>query len=396
MKKIGLFLESDQVCGGIFQYNQTMLEAVAALPPEQYSVVVGYTSELWLEFLQAYELKAVFVPSGFWGRALGMAWTLLGLPMGIWRKFCPLFHPMAKVLMREQCDLWIFPSQNKRSFHLPVPALVTIHDLMHRYERRFAESASWWEYLNRERTYVNICRWAKGVLVDSAVGKQHVLESYEIAAERIHILPYIAPGYIRQVDSSPDFASRYRLPTKFIFYPAQFWEHKNHKRLLEAVAQLKPEIPELKLVLVGSPRNAYAAIVKQVQELNLTDDVVFLGYIPDADMPELYCRARALVMPTMCGPTNIPPLEAFAVGCPVAISGIYGMPEQAGGAALLFNPYKVAEIADCIRRLWTDDRLCAELSGKGKRWSANWGLAQFSERLGEIIDLIVDGDGKLN
>jgi len=393
MKKIGLFLESDPGCGGIFQYNQIMLEAMAALPPEQYSVVVGYTSELWLKHLKDYDLNGLHVPRGFFSRALGLAWTLLGLPMGPWRKLCPLFHPMAKPLMRERCDLWIFPSQNARSFHLPVPALVSIHDLMHIYERRFTESASGWEYLNRERTYTNICRWAKGVLVDSAVGKQQVIESYGMPAELIHILPYIAPGYMRQMDAPPGFESRYRLPTKFIFYPAQFWEHKNHNRLIEAIAQLKPELPELKLVLAGSQRNAYADLVKRVQELNLADDIVFLGYVPDADIPELYRRARALVMPTIYGPTNIPPLEAFVVGCPVAISGIYGMPEQVGDAALLFDPLSTEEIAGAIRRLWTDDRLCEELSEKGKRRDASWGPSQFNERLGEIIELMLCGDG---
>ena len=103
-------------------------------------------------------------------------------------------------------------------------------------------------------------------------------------------------------------------------------------------------------------------------------------------MPELYRRARALVMPTFCGPTNIPPLEAFVVGCPVAISGIYGMPDQVGDAGLLFDPESVEEIVDCIRRLWTDDRLCAELSERGKTRADSWGPRQFNERLREIVE----------
>ena len=82
-------------------------------------------------------------------------------------------------------------------------------------------------------------------------------------------------------------------------------------------------------------------------------------------MPEFYRRARAMVMPTFFGPTNIPPLEAFALGCPVAVSNIYGIPEQVGDAALLFDPNSVEEIADCIERLWQDDALCASLISKG-------------------------------
>jgi len=390
MKKIGLFLDSRPSGGGTFQYNQIMLDALDALPAGKFSVVIGYTSAHWLEYMKAYDLKTVFIPSGFWGRALGLGWTLLGLPISWWRKICPFFHPMAKALMRQQCDLWIFPAHDLRSYQFPVPALVSIHDLMFRYERRFPESGSGWEYLNRERSCRNISRWSEGVLVDSETGRQQMAESYHLEMDRIHVLPYIAPKYMRQGKKPPDFDSRYCLPAKFIFYPAQFWEHKNHKKLIMALSYLKGSFPDLKLVLCGAKQNAYQSVEKLVQELNLTDDVLFLGYVPDADMPELYRRARALIMPTYYGPTNIPPLEAFVAGCPVAISGIYGMTEQVGDAALLFNPDSVEEISDCIRRLWIDDKLCAELAERGKRRALNWDQKQFNERLREIVTEITD------
>jgi glycosyltransferase involved in cell wall biosynthesis len=94
-------------------------------------------------------------------------------------------------------------------------------------------------------------------------------------------------------------------------------------------------------------------------------------------------------MPTHFGPTNIPPLEAFLVGCPVAVSGIYGIPEQVGDAALLFDPESVEEIAKCIERLWTDDALCVMLAAQGKQRAAAWGQEQFNARLREIIDVVL-------
>jgi hypothetical protein len=133
---------------------------------------------------------------------------------------------VVKALLREQCDLWIFPSQDARGFQFPVPALVSIHDLMHRYERRFPESASKWEYLNREHTYTNICRWAKGVLVDSETGRQQVAESYGMPSERIHVLPYIAPSTCCQ-GRTPDL-TRYRLPENSSLSGA-FWAHRTTK-----------------------------------------------------------------------------------------------------------------------------------------------------------------------
>src|SRR3990172_4364321 len=122
MKKIGLFLETAPHGGGTFQYNQMMLGAVASLPSDQFSVVVGYASELWSDYLTSYKLRTMPVPRGFWGRAIGLAWTLLGLPVSWWRRISPFFHPMARAILRERCDLWIFPSHDLRSYQFPVPS----------------------------------------------------------------------------------------------------------------------------------------------------------------------------------------------------------------------------------------------------------------------------------
>jgi glycosyltransferase involved in cell wall biosynthesis len=389
MKKVGLYLDCSPPRGE-FQINQFVLDAVAALPSERFSVVVAYSSELWTEYLKNYNLKTIYVSAGFWGRAACLGWTQLGLPMGLWRRICPLFHPLARAFLREQCDLWIFPSQNSRSYQIPVPAIGSIHDLMHRYERDFPEASSKREFNYRERMFANVCRWARGVLVDSEMGRKQVAESYGMPLERIHVLPFVAPPYIRETITPQGFDSRYSLPAKFIFYPAQLWEHKNHKRLIRAVERLKKDLPDLALVLAGAKKNAFNSVAELINELGLNNDVHFLGYVPDEDMPELYRRARALVMPTFYGPTNIPPLEAFVAGCPVAISGIYGMPEQVGDAALLFDPKSESEIAECIYRLWTDDRLCTELTEKGRIRASKWGQKQYNDRLMQIIDHVLE------
>lgn len=389
MKKIGLYLEAGPHFGGTFQYNQVVLAALAALPVADYEVVIGYTSEHWLPHLEQYNLQAVPVPLGFWARAAGLGWTLSGLPMAGWRWLAARIHPVARTLLAQDCDLWIFPSYDMRSYQYPLPALVMIHDLMFRYEKRFPESASGWEFLNRDTACRQICRWSAGVLVDSETGRRQMMESYGIAPERVHALPFIAPAYIHEERALPELEQKYSLPTKFIFYPAQFWAHKNHRNLIAAVARLKGELPDLRLVLTGGPKNAYQAVRRQVRELGLEREVLFAGYVSDPEMAALYRRARALVMPTYYGPTNIPPLEAFVAGCPVAISGIYGMPEQSGAAALYFDPDKVEEIADSIRRLWNDDRLCAELVARGKEKAAAWGREGFNRRLREIIELAI-------
>ena len=230
-----------------------------------------------------------------------------------------------------------------------------------------------------------MCDWVMAVLVDSEVGKQQVHESYGMENARIKILPFIPPKYIYSDQTSAGFDKKYALPEKFIFYPAQFWEHKNHKALIKAVKKLITVVPDMKLVFVGSKKNGYKSALKLVNELKLVAHIIFLGYVPDKDMPELYRRARAMIMPTFFGPTNIPPLEAFVTGCPAAVSDIYGMPEQVGDAALLFNPNSDEEIAWTMQRLWTDNELCAKLSRAGQKQVKRWEQENFNQRLLTIL-----------
>ena len=197
-RKIGLYLRSEPTGGGEFQYSQAMLDAVAALPAERYATVVGYSSAAWLDYLKEHEVRAIPAPHGALGRALSLGATLAGVPVGPWRRLCGSCSPLARRLLAERCDLWIFPAQDMLGFQLPLPALVSIHDLMHRYERQFPESASWAQYRGRENKFRNICRWAKGVLVDSEIGRQQVSESYGLEQERIHVLPFIPPRYMEQ------------------------------------------------------------------------------------------------------------------------------------------------------------------------------------------------------
>lgn len=397
MKKIGIFLEAPPHFGGTFQYTQAVLDAVAALPRDRFTVVAGYATDLWQDHLTPYpDMRKVAIPRGFWGRAVGLAWLLLRLPMGPWRKVAPWFYPMARVMLREECDLWIFPAQDARSFQVPVPALVTVLDLYYLYDgRRFPELAAKRQLLYRVPTNANICRWAKSIIVLSDIDKQQVMESYGLPAERINVIPLTVPRYIYETPTPADFDSRYQLPAKYFFYPAQFWEHKNHKNVLRALAALKPELPDLKLVLVGSKKNAWDSIVRLMHELDLTDDVHILGYVPDADMPELYRRARALIFASCCGPTNIPPLEALELGCPMALAEATCMPERVGDAALVFHQDSVEEMADCMRRLWTDDALCADLKQKSTVRAASWGQKQFNQRLAEVVSRLTGaGDPK--
>jgi len=384
MKKIGLYLGLDPGLGA-FQYSQTMLDGVSSLPRTEFDPIVVYSSRAWEPYLKDLDLKARYIPKSLPSRVVNRLSRSLPISIALWRSVARYMDSFSKAFINEHCDIWIFPAQDSWAYLIPVPALVSILDLMHRYESHFPEVSEKGMFNTRERHYKWICHWSRGILVDSHIGKEQVEESYGTKAEYIHVLPYVPPKYIYATATPVNFDTNYNLPEKYIFYPAQFWEHKNHRALIRAVDALRNELPDIKLVLAGSKKNAFEPCVALVNQLQLQDRIIFLGYVPDEDMPELYRRARAMIYPTFLGPTNIPPLEAFVTGCPAAVSNIYGMPEQVGDAALLFDPKSDQEIAKAMYRLWIDDDLCAELIRRGKKGESQLGSGRFSSQLEKIL-----------
>jgi glycosyltransferase involved in cell wall biosynthesis len=385
VKRIGLFLETEPSAGGIYQYSQAMLEALAALPTADYEVVVACAHEAWREVLARSPLSIAWLRHGRLGLRLATLFKGMLMPGGLARWLSSLVNPLYREMKRFDCDLWIYPAPDALAYQLRLPALITIHDLMHRYEGQFPEVGGGYRYYVRDHRFGSMVRWARGVLVDSQVGRQQVVESYGVDPAKVHALPYIPPRSILEAKDDPAAVAKYNLPQKFFFYPAQLWAHKNHKRLISAAASLKDVLPDIHLVFTGRGRHSYDDIMAHAAQTGMTANITVLGYVPEADLPALYRAARALVMPTFLGPTNIPPLEAFACGCPVAISGIYGMPEQLGDAALYFDPKSVPDIARTLDRLWRDDGLCEILRAKGARHAAAWGQPQFNARFAQIV-----------
>lgn len=385
MKRIGVLLSAGPG-GGVLQYTQAILDAVTSLPAD-HALVAAFENDSWRSYLDG-RFEVVRLREGLLKRALNKAWHVSGLPISLWRRTAARFDGNVRALTGAQCDLWVCPNHERYVFRAAIPALGTVHDLMHRYERRFPEVSADGEYEAREFHFSETCRWAKGILVDSELGKSQLVDSYKVDPGKVFPLPYVAPSWMYEYDGSSDAAVRekYGLPQKYFFYPAQFYRHKNHSALIDAVARMRASYPDVRLVLVGArERNSYREVRRQVTALGLDENVIFAGYIDDREMAAFYTQARALVMPTFFGPTNIPQLEAFALGCPVATSRIYGIPAQVGDAALLFDPSLVTEIHTCLVRLWTDDALCAELVRRGRAHAAAWGPPQFQARFREIV-----------
>jgi glycosyltransferase involved in cell wall biosynthesis len=205
-------------------------------------------------------------------------------------------------------------------------------------------------------------------LTGTHAGKNEIVHYYRVNPVNVIVNPLPAPTFAAEnrYHAIPDVRNKYRIRRDFLIYPAQFWPHKNHINLLMALAILKRKRGmAIEMVFTGSDMGNAGYVLGQISELGLHDQVHVLGFVPREDLRALYSNALALTFPSFLGPDNIPPLEAFALGCPVAASRVSGAQEQLGDAALLFDPSDPDDIASAIGTVLEDNQLRARMTQKG-------------------------------
>jgi glycosyltransferase involved in cell wall biosynthesis len=299
--------------GGTQTYARGLVGALAAHGELDYRV---YVSEIAPE--AGGDLRTVVVPEFPAGR------TRLGRITGLTRATLADGR-LRRALRREQASVFHFPL----TVMLPrvdAPTATTIHDLQH---EAFPQFFSRPQLMYRRRMYGRSVRASRIIVAHSKHVRDDLVTRLGFPRERVHVI-YLG---IDRERFRPD--GRAREP--FLIYPANWWPHKNHELLLEAFALVRGERPELQLTLTGSGHPDA-----------LPDGVTSLGRVPDERLVELYRSASALVFPSLYEGFGLPPLEAMACGCPVAVSRVGSLPEVCGDAAVYFDPGTPEGIAQGI------------------------------------------------
>jgi glycosyltransferase involved in cell wall biosynthesis len=182
--------------------------------------------------------------------------------------------------------------------------------------------------------------------------------------------------------------SRLHLPNRFLFYPAHFWPHKNHVRLIEAFRDVAGEAGDLGLVLTGKEQEGYAAAMAAIEAFGLREKVIHLGYVTLEDIQAIYHLATALVMPSLFESISIPIYEAFQAGTPVAASNILALPEQVGDAGLLFDPNSVASIRDAILDIVNDPAAAKARAARARERMATMTVERYGAQLEGLVERI--------
>jgi len=369
--KIAVIMQHDIGDGGGYQQDLNVLLLLKERQCEdrQFVFITGLRSNV--KVLSAYGIQAHFLKLTLFDKIL----------LRISRH--PLFYripekirisnPFDRYLAKYGIDLIYFISSSNYALYTDkYNYIFTILDLCHRDFMEFPEVRENRRFEIREDLYKHAARKAVAVVVESKLGKENVIRRYGVDPDRVEILPLSsAPG--TRVDDEAyqanyvDIKQKYQINGEYIYYPAQFWAHKNHVYILKAIAQLKnKQNTKLYAVFSGSDKGNLDHILRVAELLGIKDLVKYVGFVSNELVPYLYRQSLALVMPTYFGPVNMPPLEAFQLGVPVVYSDLLGLREQVSDAALLVDLTNPQSLVDQLLFLLHKPELCIHLIKKGR------------------------------
>lgn len=226
-----------------------------------------------------------------------------------------------------------------------VPYLLTIFDLEYLRQPWYPEVAAGGEWERRHAYFTRHVRKAAKIVVPNRAGTEQLLRNFPVDRDRVLELPHPTPD-LPDVEAAPAADG-----PPYLLYPAQFWAHKNHPTLFEALARL----PEYRAVLVGSDKGQRDRVERLARELGVADRVDFRGFVETDDLVRLYRGAHALVYLSLFGPENLPPLEAMALGCPVVVADVPGALEQVEDGAVIVPGTDADAVAAAVRDLERPD-----------------------------------------
>jgi len=363
----GYTFESDLFAELLLHVNSVGSERFCLIVPEEN--VTPKFLELLPPSLQVVKVRT----KRFMGRFL----ALLASECSFYRAHSKSLSPLDRAAKSVGIDfIWFLAAGNHRT---DIPYLTVVWDLQHRATPWFPEFSAKGMWDRRELNHRSFLQRAAAIITGTEQGKIELKKYYEIDEEKILLLPHPTPSFaLKAGEAKEDVSLNLGVEGRYILYPAQFWPHKNHINLLEAMdIYIKNGGPALTLVCVGSDKGNREFVEQAAKKLDIENFIKFLGFVSRAQLIALYKNAVALTYASYCGPENLPPLEAFAIGCPVLASNIPGAKEQFGDAAILFSPENPEEIALKIRILVEDDELRSSLIARGRIRAEQWTTKEY-------------------
>jgi glycosyltransferase involved in cell wall biosynthesis len=246
----------------------------------------------------------------------------------------------------------------------PCPVVVSIHDLSFEHLPQTFKRRS---RMQLRMTVRRSARLASQIISLSSHARDDIVATYNINPEKVTVIPLAAPAHLAPVTDNNELQrvrQTYAIDGPYLLCVGSIQPRKNLTRLLEAYSLLRRNSPEgklPKLVVAGKYAWLFEETLRTIDQLGLSGSVIMTGYVPEADLPALYSGALCFVYPSYFEGFGLPPLEAMKCGTPVLVGNQTSMPEVVGDAAIMFDPFDVADIASAIKKVISDDALRATL-----------------------------------
>ncbi len=248
--------------------------------------------------------------------------------------------------------------------------IITCHDLIP------------WVYENDHSNFwksnISGLKKADTIITVSEFSKNDIVKHLDYPSENVHVVKDAVDHSRYYVDRNKEILDTLKISAqqKVILYVGSETPRQNVPVLIKAFARLKNKIPDIKLVKIGESQSygARANILKLISELKLDEDVFFVGYVSEKDMPKWYNAADILVYPCKYAGFGLPPLEAMACGTPVITANTTSLPEVVGDAGIMVDPDDYKVIGEEMYKILTNEKLREEFIKKGIRRSKlfNW------------------------
>jgi glycosyltransferase involved in cell wall biosynthesis len=270
-----------------------------------------------------------------------------------------------------------------------VPHVVTVHDLLVRYDRlHFPDHCSARRARGVEFLIGMNMRTARAILTDSKFTLHELERTFGKRNGRMEV---VYPGFSQSSKlDAREAALREEQNGRYIFALGVFPPHKNIERLIEAYSLLRQRSPiKHKLVIGGSPGPLRDQVERARERSGFPDDIVLLGYVPDDRLQELYQGADLFVFPSLMEGFGLPVLEAMRFGVPVVCSRSGPLPEVGGQAAAYVDPESVADIAGVMRDVLLSPSRQQEMKTRGFEQFRGFDFRQTAARVAEIYRQIL-------
>ena len=296
-------------------------------------------------------------------------------------------QPVFNELVKEPVDLIFLPNLNYTILPEEIPTVMTIHDLSWKlFPSFYSKKMQLWHKLLKPAALID---QTAHIITPSQSTKQDVVHFFDKPESAISVVPHglDAPFQDHIQPTDHGVRSRHRLPKRFALFIGTLEPRKNLIAAIEAMKSYRERTgDEMSLVLAGSWGWKSQALEKRINQPDVCKWIKVLGYVPDKDRASLYRLASVTLWPSIYEGFGMPVLESMACGTPVITSHTSSLPEVAGGAAILVDPYNHRDIAAALEQLFASQKLQDKLRQKGIEQSRKYLWEKTAEKTLRIFE----------